>query len=160
MNFIKNRKLFSYLFVFLFSCFFALSANICLAQSSPKTILPGTVALTNCNCGSGSKTEACKQYCGDYGLNDFVQLAINASGWILGIVGSLTLLMFVYGGVMFLISAGSSERVTQAKGIIVGAVIGIAIVFTSYMIIGFVFKATGADTTSTAWSNVNWFSKK
>lgn len=140
MNFVKNKKFICFI-ILLFSCFFILSTDVCLAQGG---IIPD----------DGKKAT------GDYGLNDFIQLALNASGWILGIVGSLALLMFVYGGVIFLISAGSSEKVTQAKDIIVGAVIGIAIVFTSYMIIGFVFKATGADTTSTAWSNVSWFSDK
>jgi len=134
MNFIKNKKLFSYLFVFLFSCFFALSASPALADG----------ALWD----NMSKCQAS----GECQLNDFIQLAVNAAGWMLGIVGSLALLMFVYGGVMFLISAGSSERVTQAKGIILGAVIGIAIVFTSYMIIDFVFTATGANPNGTIWS--------
>ncbi len=100
-----------------------------------------------------------KQYCGDYELNDFVGLAIKVSQIILGLTGSLALLFFIYGGAMFLISGGSSERVTTAKNIIVGAVVGIFIIFTSYMIIGFVFKATGADIKGTAWSSTDWFNK-
>jgi hypothetical protein len=134
MNF--NKNLFSYFFVFLFFCFLIFSAYPVLAEG----------ALWD-------NMESC-QKTGDCQLNDFSRLAVNASQWILGIVGSLALLMFVYGGVMFLISAGNSEKVTQAKGIILGAVIGIVIVFTSYMIINFVFTAMGIDTTKTIWSTV------
>lgn len=80
---------------------------------------------------------------GDYQLNDLVGILINSSQLILGIVGSLALLMFVYGGTIWLISSGSSEMVTKGKNIIIGAVIGIVIVFTSYMIIQFSMQTLG-----------------
>jgi hypothetical protein len=82
---------------------------------------------------------------GTYGVNDFIILAIRASRMLLGIVGSLTLVMFIYGGVMFLISAGSAEAVGKAKKIIVAAVVGLIIVFSSYLIIQFVLKAMGLN---------------
>jgi hypothetical protein len=85
-------------------------------------------------------------------LNDFVKVMVNLAQFILGITGSLALLMFIYGGVLFLISAGNPERITQAKKVITGAVIGIVIVFASYTIIGFVMIATGFDVTGTSWS--------
>jgi len=103
--------------------------------------------------------EQIKQYCGDYELNDFASIAVKIAQIILGLTGSLALLMFIYGGVMFLVSAGSSEKIATARSVIVGAVIGIFIVFASYMIIGFVFKATGADISGTAWSKIDWFNK-
>ena len=78
-------------------------------------------------------------------LNDFIKLAINVANWILGITGSLALAFFIYGGVMFLVSAGNTERVTKAKQIIIGAVIGLIIVFASYTIIRFVFQAGGLN---------------
>lgn len=81
--------------------------------------------------------------CGDYNLDSFVQLAVNVSRWILGIVGSLTLLMFIYGGFMFLISTGSSDKVTEARKIITAAVIGLLIVFASFLIIKFVLGSMG-----------------
>lgn len=80
---------------------------------------------------------------GDYSLNDFVQLAVNVSEKILGLVGSLALLAFVYGGIVFLISGGSSEKVEKGKQILIGAVIGLVIVFASYMIIQFTMDALG-----------------
>lgn len=81
--------------------------------------------------------------CGDYTLNDFVALGVNVSKIILGIVGSLSLLMFIYGGISFLVSAGSPDQISKAKKIIIAAVIGLAIVFTSYLIIGFIMTGLG-----------------
>ena len=86
-----------------------------------------------------------KKATGSYELNDVVQLGLNASQWILGIVGSLALLFFIYGGFTFLISAGNSAKVDEGKKIIVGAVIGLVLVFSSYLIIQFAMKAMGLE---------------
>jgi hypothetical protein len=80
---------------------------------------------------------------GSYELNDFLSIAVNVSKIILGLVGSLTLLMFVYGGLMMIISSGNTEKVTKAKGILLAAVVGLAIVFASYVIIQFVMTSLG-----------------
>jgi len=92
-------------------------------------------------------------------LNDFVRVFSFYYERVLGFVGSIALLMFIYGGIMFLVSSGSSEKVTQAKQIIIGAVIGLIIVFASYTIIQFVFDALGIPNTSTGqWATIGgWF---
>lgn len=82
---------------------------------------------------------------GDYSLNSIVNLAIDASQWILGIIGSITLLMLVYGGLSFLLSAGDSGKVGQAKKIISAAAIGLLIVFASYVIVKFALQALGLN---------------
>lgn len=82
---------------------------------------------------------------GDYTLDDILAIAIGASRWILGIVGSLALIMFIYGGFLFLISAGSSEKISEAQKIITAAVIGLFIVFASYLIIKFVLQSLGLN---------------
>ncbi len=82
---------------------------------------------------------------GTYELNDFVILAIKVSRWILGIVGSLSLIMFIYGGIMFLISAGSSDTIGKARKIIIAAVVGLIIVFASWLIIKFVMQSMGLN---------------
>lgn len=75
---------------------------------------------------------------GNCSLNTFIQLGVNVSNIILGLVGSLTLAMFVYGGVILIISGGNSERISKGKEIILGSVVGLLIVFGSYVIIDFV----------------------
>ncbi len=90
-------------------------------------------------------TSASKYDEGNYNLDDMVMILVRASSWILGIVGSLALLMFIYGGFMFLISAGSSEKIGKAKTILIAAVIGLAIVFGSYLIIKFFLQTLGIE---------------
>ncbi|MFC1678392.1 hypothetical protein ACFLZ9_01495 [Patescibacteria group bacterium] len=86
-------------------------------------------------------------------LSDLAQLAISIARWILGIVGSLALLAFVYGGVLFLISGGNRETVQKGKQVMIGAVIGLAIVFASYLIVGFVLQAMGSVYQG-SWMNI------
>jgi len=81
---------------------------------------------------------------GNYALNDFIVLAINVSELILGLVGSLSLIMFVYGGISFMISAGSADKVSEAKRILVASVIGLIIVFSSWLIIRFFVSMLGS----------------
>ncbi len=82
---------------------------------------------------------------GDYTLPDILAIVIGASRWVLGLIGSLALIMFIYGGFTFLISAGSSEKIGEARKIIIAAVIGLIIVFTSYIIIRFVLTSLGLN---------------
>lgn len=71
-------------------------------------------------------------------LNELIKLGVNISVWILGISGSAALLAFVVGGLMFLISGGSSENVARGKAVIKAAIIGLIVVFASWMIINFI----------------------
>jgi len=112
--------------------------HVSLAYGQETGLVPGTDRTCEVN---GVVYDAA--YCGNYEINDFVVLAINISKWILGMVGSLALIMFVYGGILFLISSGGSEKISQAKKIILAAVIGLIIVFTSYLIIKFVMGTMG-----------------
>ncbi len=98
--------------------------------------MPAATGDTTCKDGT---------YCGDYAVSDLVTLAINIAQLILGLVGSLALIMFVYGGVMFLISAGSSDKIAKAKRTLIAAIIGLIIVFSSWLIIKFVADTLGAQ---------------
>lgn len=129
-----NKKIYSLIFLILFMVFGL------FLEVSANGIIPEATGNSECTATGRTATE-----CGDYEINDFMALALKISQWILGIVGTLTLIMFIYGGFMFLISAGSSEKVTQAKKIITAAVVGLIIVFASWLIINFVFKAMGLD---------------
>lgn len=71
-------------------------------------------------------------------LNELIQVMVNITVWILAVSGSAALLAFVVGGVMFLISGGSSDLVARGKSTVKAAIIGLIIVFTSYLIINFV----------------------
>jgi len=70
---------------------------------------------------------------GDCSLSDILQVFVNISDYILGIVGSLALLLFVVGGFYLLVSQGESGRVQKGKAYIVGAIVGLIIVFVAYI---------------------------
>ncbi|MFA5420937.1 MAG: hypothetical protein WC280_02865, partial [Patescibacteria group bacterium] len=111
----------------------------CLTSTTSASLIDTTSTTTD-----GMGQVVTKYAMGDYELNDVLRVGVRVTKIILGVVGSLALLFFVYGGVMFLISAGSSDKVSKAKGIIVNAVIGLAIVFLSYLIVQFVMNALTA----------------
>lgn len=63
---------------------------------------------------------------------------------LFGIIGSLALVMFIYGGFLWMTSAGSSEQVKKGKDIFIWAVVGLMIVFSAYSIVRFVIEGIGA----------------
>jgi hypothetical protein len=59
----------------------------------------------------------------------------------LGIVGSLALLMFIYGGFTWMLAAGNEQAVTKGKNILTWAAIGMAVIFASYSLVSFVINS-------------------
>ncbi len=51
---------------------------------------------------------------------------------VLGVVGSIALLMFVYGGITWMTSSGSADKVKKGRDTIVWSAIGLAIIFSAY----------------------------
>lgn len=76
---------------------------------------------------------------GNYSLNNVRDYAVYIMQLILGLVGTLSLIMFFYGGLTFLLSAGNSESVKKGLGILKAAVIGLILVFSSVLIIKLFF---------------------
>ncbi len=54
---------------------------------------------------------------------------------VLGIVGSIALLMFVYGGIRWIAAGGSDENVKAATTILRNATIGLLLIFFSYTLV-------------------------
>ncbi len=80
-------------------------------------------------------------------VNLFTVLIYNVVVLILCIVGALTLMMIVYGGITMMISGGSSKTVEKGKQIITDAIIGLVIVLTAYLLVHFVVDTVlGAQT--------------
>lgn len=80
---------------------------------------------------------------GDCQIPDMVNTLINVAELIFGIVGSLTLFMFMYGGFVWVTSGGSDERITKGKTILKNAVLGLLVVFLAGAIIKFALAALG-----------------
>lgn len=60
---------------------------------------------------------------------------------LLGIIGSIALAVFIYGGFTWMTSAGSPEKVRKGRDMIIWAVMGLAIIFLSYTVVYFVIGA-------------------
>ncbi len=61
-------------------------------------------------------------------------------GVVLGLVGSIALLMFIYGGVLWMTSAGSADRVKKGREAILWSIIGMAVIFASYGLTRFLIE--------------------
>ncbi len=131
-------------FLILLSTLLLLSYNIVQAQG----ILP---EAHGDECIINGVPVADKSECGNYSLDDIMRLAVNASGLILGLVGSLALVMFIYGGILMMTSGGTTtssdgkSKINQGKKVIMAAIIGLIIVFCSYLIINFVLGSLGIE---------------
>ncbi|PJE75934.1 hypothetical protein COV04_02140 [Candidatus Uhrbacteria bacterium CG10_big_fil_rev_8_21_14_0_10_48_11] len=91
------------------------------------------------------------QGCADFGapncgITDFIQLGLNIYNQILQVVGSVTLLVFVYGGLIWMTSTGNAQRIEHGKKVFEGALIGLLIIFGSWVIINFAATALTGGT--------------
>lgn len=64
---------------------------------------------------------------------------------ILFVVGILSVIMLIYGGLRYVISGGDAKKVTDAKNTIMYAIIGLVIAILSYAIVNFVIGALAED---------------
>lgn len=149
------------LLVVLFSLLFAspLWAKVCIYEISGKpTCTPLARDLTpeqeraRCNliCGSPEVVNcrvdnACPVMIenpigstgGQIDIPVFIGTAVSR---ILVVVGAITLLVFVWGGVTWIESAGSEERVRKGAQIMLFAVVGLVVIFASYGILTIVIQ--------------------
>jgi len=65
-------------------------------------------------------------------INPLIKKIIDTS---LGILGSVTLIVFVIGGFLWLTSAGNEQRVDKGTKTMLYATIGILVIFSSYAIL-------------------------
>jgi len=90
-----------------------------------------------CCKSSGGSNTSLPNPLGTTNINKFASTLIN---YVLGLVGTISLILFIYGGLVWMTSAGSSDKVKKGKDIFIWAVIGLAVVFTSYILVKFVIQ--------------------
>ena len=61
------------------------------------------------------------------------------------IIGIVSVVMLIYGGLRYILSGGDSKKVTDAKNTILYAIIGLVIAFLAYAIVTFVIGALGGS---------------
>jgi hypothetical protein len=68
-------------------------------------------------------------------------LALTIINYFLGFLGLIAVIMIIYGGVTYVISAGNDEAIQNAKKIITYALIGIIIILLSFVIVNTILSA-------------------
>lgn len=105
----KNKKIFSFILIFLFNLFFyqiALGANI----ENPLAITEGSAQ----------------------------QIVSRLIETVLLVIGSLAFLVFFVGGVMWITSGGNEDKIKKGSQAMMWAAIGIVVIFSSYAIINLI----------------------
>jgi fibronectin type 3 domain-containing protein len=114
--------------IFSLSILYFAKVNTALAQVADDL---GVNDLSNTNLGTRE-------------LTDTVALLINV---FLGLLGTIAVVLIIYGGWMWMTSQGNAEKVQKAKLILTSAIIGLVIILASYAIARFVlnniYDATG-----------------
>ncbi len=107
------------------------TAGLCQTQT------PGQTPNAGCTIENGR--EICKLEnpigTGQKGTTEASVIIATVIKAALGIIGAITLLMFVYGGFQWLTSAGNAEKVTAGTQTMIWAVIGVALVLGSYILL-------------------------
>lgn len=73
----------------------------------------------------------------------FAVVVNNVIKAILGLVGVLALIAFIWGGIEWMTSRGETQKIEKGKNMMLWAVYGLVIIFASYAIITFIFQALG-----------------
>lgn len=115
-------------------------SSICVwkGPAAPSTthFAPALPIQTGCTIDPATNQEVCKL---DNPLandkTEATQIIATVIKTALGIIGALTLLMLVWGGFQWLTSAGNPEKVKMGTQTMVWAVIGVLLVFASYMLL-------------------------
>lgn len=63
--------------------------------------------------------------------------------YIMGFVGTIALVTFMYGGILWLISGGREAYVDKGRDTMVWSAVGMVVVFASYILVDFIFKLLG-----------------
>jgi hypothetical protein len=72
-------------------------------------------------------------------------LVLTVVNYFLGFLGLIAVIMVIYGGVTYVVSAGKDEAVGNAKKIIMYALVGLIIILLSFVLVNAVLGAAGGQ---------------
>lgn len=118
-----------------------LSANIAvLALTTP--IALAQTSLDPCKDSNGNPVQS--QLCGLKGENTGAIMR-NIIVAVLVIAAVISLFFLIFGGIKWILSGGDKAKVTEARGTIVAALVGLIITFLAYFILSIVLGLFGLD---------------
>ena len=114
---------------------FAVMFSVFLGSASAQTADPTMQGLND----SAKKVDAFKSSTAGVDYTNFLQTKAGLIvGTVLSFVGVLFLALMIYAGITWMTAQGNEQQVTQAKSLLINAVIGIIIVFAAYAITSFI----------------------
>ncbi|MBU0670988.1 pilin [Patescibacteria group bacterium] len=118
----------------------------CEPTPDPVTGETGT-GSTGTGSGSGSRTiEVTNPLGDDEASRNPVEIIGNVIRSFLIFMGVITLIMFIYAGILMMMSGGNEEAFKKGRNIMVYTIIGLVIVLSSYSILTFVFNRLAEST--------------
>ncbi|MDD4607260.1 MAG: pilin [Patescibacteria group bacterium] len=132
----KNYKII--ISILLLSLFFLPQVSQAKLLPTPTGSCPNNLSCVDGKC-SGTTLEC------NYTLDDILRGFVDFSEWLLKILGTIALLMFVVGGAMYLTSGGNEEKVKQGTAILKGTITGIIIALLAWTIVHFVLVILNVD---------------
>lgn len=60
--------------------------------------------------------------------------------YVLGIIGTISLIVFIYSGIMWMLAGGNDTKIVKAEQAMVWAALGLFVVFISYTIITYLIS--------------------
>lgn len=96
---------------------------------------------------------------GPCGLCDFFILFANFFNFIaFKLAPPVAAFLFLLAGILFLASGGSEKMVSRAKGIFANVVIGLVIIYTSWLLVGALIKTIGKNVgvEGATWNPQTW----
>ncbi|MFA5248569.1 MAG: pilin [Patescibacteria group bacterium] len=148
----KNSKIFTILFLTILCQLIALPVSAkCTCAGETKTYDKSTCSQRslseNCSWTEDSTTSGSEALVGltnplqNAGVNNVPQLIGKIINALLGLVGSLALIMFIYGGFTWMLAAGNDANVKKGRDILTWATIGLVVIFASYSLVHFIIKS-------------------
>ena len=73
-------------------------------------------------------------------LSELIGRAINA---LMAFIGSITLVLYIFAGFLWMTAAGTKEKIVKAKSIFIWTSMGVVVMLGSYILVKFVFDILG-----------------
>lgn len=101
----------------------------------------------------GGETEPACQFC-----HLFVMFQTIIDFVLVYLVFPVATLLIIIGGIMFFLYAENPQKVEQAKSLLTATIIGLVVIFSSWLVIGLFFTAIGLSDFALSFTGPeNWF---
>lgn len=107
---------------------------------TPNRVTPAQINPTSPKKGTGNIQVKVTHLDNPLQSRDFSTIIGRAAGKVFGLIGTLSVLVFIYGGFIWLTAAGSEEKIKMGSRAMGYAAIGIIVIFSSFAILNTVIQ--------------------